>query len=62
VVAGLVGNRHRRQDEPQLLGLSHDIAADLVEADVPVIGPALLGDALVGTDVQLEDLEAVLAL
>ena len=35
---------------------------DLVEADVPVVGPALLGDALGLADVELEDLVAVLAL
>src|ERR1043165_1769344 len=32
VVAALVGDRHRRQDEPELLGLADDRARDLVEA------------------------------
>jgi hypothetical protein len=60
----LVGDRHRRQDEAQLLGLglAEDLAADLVEADVAVAGPALARDALVAADVELDDVVAVLAL
>ena len=38
------------------------VPRDLVEADVAVVGPALLRDALVLADVELEDLVAVLAL
>src|ERR1043165_9321089 len=59
---GLVGDRPRRQDEPQLLRLADDRARDLVEPDVPVVGPALLRDALGLADVELDDLVAALTL
>ena len=64
MVALLVGDRHRRQDEAQILrvGLTQDLAADLVESDVAIVVPALLGDALGAADVELDDLEATLAL
>src|ERR1043166_6342509 len=62
VVAALVGDRHRRQDEPQLLGLADHRPRDLVEPDVAIVGPALLGDALGLADVELDHLEAALAL
>jgi hypothetical protein len=62
VVALLVGDRDRGQDEPQRPGIAGGRAGDLVEPDVAVVGPALLGDARGLADVQLEDVVAMLAL
>src|SRR5690606_15696284 len=64
VVARRVGDRDGREDEAELvrLAIAHDRAADLVEPDVPAALPALHRDAVVTTDVELDDLVAVLAL
>src|SRR5262245_24574580 len=57
-LAGLVIDRYGREDEAELAVLAAgDPTFDLVETHLPPVLPALLGDAVVLTNVQLQHVE-----